>query len=44
MKAIDTADLPKAIDRRIRMWPKGPDGWKIIAAHVSMMPVGDYGS
>lgn len=32
------ADCPGEIGRQSQVWLKTPGGWKIVAAHVSMMP------
>jgi ketosteroid isomerase-like protein len=31
-------DLPGEIGRQMQTWVRTPDGWKVAAAHVSMMP------
>jgi Protein of unknown function (DUF3225) len=31
-------DLPGQIGRQMQTWVRMPDGWKVAAAHVSMMP------
>ena len=31
-------DLPGQIGRQMQTWIRTPDGWKVAAAHVSMMP------
>lgn len=31
-------DVPGAIGRQMQTWVRTPDGWKVAAAHVSMMP------
>jgi hypothetical protein len=32
-------DLPDAIGRQMQTWLRTNAGWKVVAAHVSMMPV-----
>lgn len=34
-------DFPGQVGRQMQTWIRTADGWKVAAAHVSMMPAGD---